>query len=138
MTRTSPNKAIFIYPKAHDATKVFVPLFTGILALALVATEKYASYGRYEFLHFLQFMPCGHYSQRKIYSAFVCARGEYANILGHVRERDVTAWVNYYICAGSEHLLVFLLKCNKNYIILKKMPSAAQWNILHHPSTNRT
>jgi hypothetical protein len=46
--------------------------------------------------------------------------------------------VNYYICAGSEHLFVFLLKCNKNYIILKKIPSAAQWNILHHPSTYRT
>ena len=52
-----------------------------------------------------------------------------------MRERDVTARVNYYICAGSEHLFGLLLKCNKNYIILKKMPSAAQWNILHHPST---
>ena len=53
-------------------------------------------------------------------------------------ERDVTARVNYYICAGSEHLFGFRLKCNKNYIILKKMPSAAQWNILHHPSTYGT
>ena len=52
-----------------------------------------------------------------------------------MHERDVTARVNYYICAGSEHLFGFLLKCNKNYMILKKMPSAAQWNILHHPST---
>ena len=55
-----------------------------------------------------------------------------------MRERDVTARVNYYICAGSEHLLGLLLKCNKNYIILKKMLSAAQWNILHHPSTYGT
>ena len=52
-----------------------------------------------------------------------------------VCERDVTTWVNYYICACSKHLLGFLLKCNKNYIILKKMPSAAQW---HHPSTYGT
>ena len=42
--------------------------------------------------------------------------------------------MNYYIYAGSEHLF----GCNKNYIILKKMPSAAQWNILHHPSTYGT
>ena len=40
--------------------------------------------------------------------AFLRARGEYANILGHMRERDVTARVNYYICAGSEHLFGFL------------------------------
>ena len=30
--------------------------------------------------------------------------------------------------------VLVLLKCNKN----KKMPSAAQWNILHHPSTYGT
>ena len=40
------------------------------------------------------------------------------HIIGHVRERDITARVKYYIYAGSEHLLRFL-KCNKNYIVVR-------------------
>ena len=80
-----------------------------ILVDASPATEAFLPI--LELAAFAKFRPSlSHVSQRKLYSAFLRARGEYTNLLGHVRERDVTARVNYYICAGSEHLLRFLAK----------------------------